>query len=115
LLPTFLWQAGSRNQGAIAEFKKAIDDKRVVTWAYDQDGDFYHMPQQWREKAWLRPTIYEGKTLTLNYLTRTGTALKEDYAVYHGRFIESMLAHCDVLFTNATATALPTNRDRVAA
>jgi hypothetical protein len=97
----------------LAEFKKAIDDKRVLTWAYDSDGDFYHTPDQWKDKAWLRPTIYEGKMLTLNFLTRVTKASKPTYGVYHGRFIESMLTHCDELFSGAEATSMPTNSDSV--
>src|SRR4051812_1597208 len=100
----------------IADFKKAIDDKHIVTWAYDKDGDFYHTPDQWREAGWLRPTVYEGQRVTMNFLGRTGRKTsKADYGVYHGRFIESMLTHCDKLFTNAIASALPTNRDQIAA
>jgi hypothetical protein len=97
----------------LAAFKKAIDDKHVVTWAYDNDGDFYHTPPQWKDKAWLRPVIFESQRLTLNYLTRTATTSGPDYAVYHGRFIESMLTHCDELFTSAVATSMPTNSDKV--
>jgi len=97
----------------LATFKKAIDDKKVVTWAYDSDGDFYHTPPQWKDKAYLRPTVFEGQRLTLNYFTRTTTTASADYSVYHGRFIESMLTHCDELFTEGSATAMPTNRDTV--
>lgn len=97
----------------LAAFKKAIDDKHVVTWAYDSDGDFYHTPPQWKDKAWLRPTIFDGQRLTFNYLTRTATTSKPDYATYHGRFIESMLAHCDELFTTSVATSMPTNSDNM--
>ena len=35
------------------------------------------------------------------------------YGVYHGRFIESMLTHCDKLFTETRATAMPTIDDIV--
>ncbi|MCK1735795.1 hypothetical protein IVA79_18080 [Bradyrhizobium sp. 138] len=94
-------------------FKKAIDEGHVVTWAYDKDGDFYHTPDQWRGRGWLRPTLYTGQ-LTMNFVKnntlRTSSA---DYAVLHGRFIESMLTHCDKLFSNASATALPSNADSI--
>ena len=51
----------------LAEFKKAIDDKKVVTWSYDKQGDFTHTPNQWKDQAWLRPTVYTGR-LTMNLL-----------------------------------------------
>jgi hypothetical protein len=95
----------------LAAFKKAIDNKHVVTWAYDSEGDFYHTPDQWKGVGWLRPTIYSGQ-LTMNFVGRNNKkTLKGDYGVLHGRFIESMLTHCDELFSNATATASPTNSD----
>jgi hypothetical protein len=99
-------------QKLLDEFKKAIDDKKVDTWSYDKDGDFTHTPPQWLKKAWLRPVIVKGSRLTMNFLgNKTETTSKEVYAVYHGRFIESMLAHYDQLFSQAYATALATNND----
>jgi len=101
-------------QKLLSTFKKAIDDGEVVTWAYDKDGDFYHTPDQWKNVGWLRPNIEQGQRLTMNFLARTGRKTsKADYGVYHGRFIESMLTHCDDLFSVATATALPTNSDKI--
>lgn len=98
----------------LAAFRKAIDDGHVVTWAYDADGDFYHTPSQWKDVGWLRPTIYEGQSLAMNFIARPSTkTTKENYSIYHGRFIELMLVHCDELFVVATATALPTNNDSV--
>ena len=94
----------------LSAFKKAIDDKKIVTWSYDKDGYFTHAPEQWRYKAWLRPTIYTGR-LTMNFLSGQDVTTKPLYAVYHGRFIESMLTHCDELFNAGAATALPTNSD----
>jgi hypothetical protein len=95
----------------LAAFKKAIDSKEVVTWSYDKDGDFTHTPEQWNHQAWLRPVTYTGR-LTMNFIgnnkINTSTAI---YGVYHGRFIESMLTHCDKLFSTGAATALPTNSD----
>ena len=90
----------------LSTFKKAIDDRKVVTWAYDSDGDFVHTPQQWSQVGWLRPRIQQGR-LVFGFLARPNQkCTSEGYAVYHGRFIESMLAHCDALFSEAKATAL---------
>jgi hypothetical protein len=98
-------------QKLIDEFKKAIDDKKVDTWSYDKDGDFTHTPEQWRNKAWLRSTTVNGR-LIMKFLGNPSVKTsKPIYGVYHGRFIESMLTHCDDLFTQAYATAMPTNSD----
>lgn len=86
----------------------AIEDGTIQTWESDQDGDFTHSPHQWKNKAWLRPSI-EGGDLVLNILWPQGQKLsKEVYAVYHGRFIEMLLAHFDDSFSDANATALLT-------
>lgn len=98
----------------LAAYKKAIDDGRVTTWAYDADGDFTHTAEQWNRKAWLRPKIQEGTALTLYILAPTDTKLSSViYAIYHGRFIESMLRHCDDLFDEGSATSLPSPGDLV--
>jgi hypothetical protein len=99
--------------GLLATFKKAINDRKVVTWSYDQAGHFTHTPEQWKAQAWLKPVIHQGR-LTLNFVGRNDRmTTSEVYAVYHGRFIESMLAHCDKLFKTAEATALPTVGDQI--
>jgi hypothetical protein len=50
----------------------------------------------------------------LNILHPQGQAIsKEVYAVYHGRFIEAMLAHCDQLFSLGQTSALPMGADKV--
>jgi hypothetical protein len=96
-------------------FKKAIDDGKVVTWSYDTDNDFTHTAQQWKSLAWLRPRVVEGKDLIFSIVKPTnGKISTEVYAVYHGRFIESMLVHCDSMFTDARATSLPADGDIVA-
>lgn len=103
----------SNPQALLDTFKKAIDDGHIVTWSYDRDGDFTHTPDQWKHQAWLRPSISNGM-LTMNFLANnTIRTTKTVYGVYHGRFIESMLTHCDGLFSVGAATAMPTNSDRI--
>src|SRR5438270_9601468 len=81
--------------GLLAAYKKAIDDNKVDTWKYDKDGDFTHTPEQWNLEAWLRPKI-ELNQLAFYILKRTDRNLSVTiYAVYHGRFCESLLKHCD--------------------
>jgi hypothetical protein len=97
----------------LTTFKKLIDEKKVVTWSYDKDGDFTHAPEQWARKAWLRPVIFNGR-LVMNFLGNSSVVTSSAlYGVYHGRFLESMLTHCDKLFSSGAATAMPTNSDRL--
>lgn len=93
-------------------YRKAIDDGHVSTWSYDKDGDFTHTAEQWNRKAWLRPRVHAETELVLNILTPKETKLSSVvYAVYHGRFIESMLRHCDSLFDLGYASAMPEDGD----
>lgn len=98
-------------QQLLNDFKTKISQGHIVTWECDADGDFTHLTDQWRGKAYLRPSIDIGG-LRLNILGHskfvTSWAI---YGIYQGRFIESMTTHCNQLFTNAAATAQPTNAD----
>src|ERR1035437_4375543 len=89
-------------------FKQAIDEGKVVTWSYDTEGDFTHSAQQWKSLAWLRPKVKESEALVFNIIKPQNSKISSEvYAIYHGRFIESMLVHCDSLFKQATATSFP--------
>ena len=98
----------------LATFKKKIDDKRVVTWSYDKDGDFTHEVPQWKNLAWLRPRIKEGELALFIVCPKQSKITTETYAIYHGRFIESMLGHCDALFKQGIASAMAEGEDKVA-
>jgi hypothetical protein len=98
----------------LASFKKAIDEGKIATWAYDKDGDFTHTAQQWKSLAWLRPKVIEREALIFSIITPQGSKISSEvYGAYHGRFIEPMLVHCDSLFTEAIATAFPADDDTV--
>jgi hypothetical protein len=94
---------------------KAIDDRRITTWSYDSDRDFTHTAEQWKDKAYLRPKVdTENNLLKFGILTRKGqTITPEVYAIYHGRFIEMLLAHFDACFESTTASAKATSPDIV--
>jgi len=97
----------------LAAFKKGIDDKKIVTWSYDSDGDFTHNTDQWRNKAWLRPIIKNGQLAFGTLKPKNSTVTWEIYGVYHGRMIESMIVHCHDLFSEGTASAQPTADDKL--
>lgn len=92
----------------------SIDEGSIETWNYDEDQDFIHdTPDgQWEGEAWLRPTLKKG-ALVLNIVPPVKGVSMEAYAVYHGRFIEMLLAHFDEYFSEAFATAKATGDDRV--
>jgi hypothetical protein len=95
-------------------FRKAIDDGHVETWSYDKDNDFTHTPPQWIRRAWLSPKVTDGTRLSFFIIPPKETKISSEvYAVYHGRFIETMLRHCDSLFSEGRASALPESGDKV--
>lgn len=95
-------------------FKQAIDDGHIVTWSYDSEGDFTHTTEQWKNRAWLKPKVQAETALKMVVVKpKDKTITSEVYAIYHGRFIEAMLRHCDELFSRAEATALPDSEDNV--
>lgn len=100
-------------QKLLDEFKKAIKEGRVATWSYDKDDDFTHTPEQWKNQAWFRPKIETNGLAFYIFRPKNTNITSLVYAVYHGRFIESMLLHCDNLFTDSIATALPMVNDNV--
>ena len=96
----------------LEDIKKEINDKKIDAWLYDNDGDFYHAPNQWKFKAWLRPTI-ETNRLVFGIVGQENVNLSTiAYAVYHGRFIEMLLNHFDKHFKEVYASAQKTQYDR---
>jgi hypothetical protein len=91
--------------GLLHQIKSAIDSGAIETWVYDKDGDFTHSPTQWKNQAWLRASLSPG-LLRFGIIGQEGKSIsKEVYAVYHGRFVEMLLAHFDDAFSRAEATA----------
>jgi hypothetical protein len=97
----------------LGKIKKAIREAEVETWLLDSDGDFTHSPAQWKNKAWFRASVETDRIVFYIFGRKAERMSKEIYAIYHGRFIEMLLAHFDTKFSRATATALPTGRDYV--
>ena len=103
----------SNPQQLLSDIKAAIKAGTVQTWAVDSDGDFTHSPDQWRYKAWLHPSVQTDRLIFQILGRKSEKMSKEIYAIYHGRFIEMLLAHFDNKFTLANASALPTDGDQI--
>lgn len=89
--------------GLLARIKTLIDQGHITTWEYDSDGDFTHTPSQWKNKAWLQPEVQDDK-LRLTIMGTTSGLSREVYAVYHGRFVEMLVAHVSDRFTTVSAS-----------
>lgn len=76
---------------ALTLLKINIDNHEINTWEYDEDGDFTHSVEQWKNKAWFTPTIHKDE-LIFGILGRKESKLTlMEYSVYHGRFTELLL------------------------
>lgn len=92
----------------VTAIKQQIDDNKIITWQYDEDGDFTAVQDQWRFEAWMRPQ----NNNSINHLyfgivkNSKTTMSKEVYAVYHGRFAEMLLAHFDTYILNIEISSM---------
>jgi hypothetical protein len=101
-----LYISADKPQNLLAAFKKAVDDGHIVTWTYKKNGDFVHTPEQWKNKAVMRPSTSEAM-LQFGIVGREGVVTWPVYGVYHGRLIEEFLSHFSNQMKTATATAQP--------
>jgi len=102
-------------EALLAEIKNQIKLGKIETWSVDSKGDFTHTTHdgQWKNKAWMRPKIYDDRLL-LNIIRPSGGSISRPvFAVYHGRFIEMAIAHVSRLFTVARATPNAVDGDLV--
>ena len=102
----------------LAQIKRGINEGKIVTWSCETHNSkqyFSHetSDKQWKGKAWLLPSS-DGDVLVFNIIKpQNQTISTVAYAVYHGRFIEMLLAHFEKEFSIAWATAMPTAGDVV--
>ena len=95
----------------LKQIKDAIASGKIVTWSVDKDGDFTHETPEWRHVAWLRPRVYEGKLKLFILSPKSKRLSKTAYAIYHGRFIETVLVYFDTSVTRLSASALAETGD----
>jgi hypothetical protein len=89
--------------GLLAAIKKGIDNNEIITWSYDDDGDFTHTPEQWKKKAWLRPKFENSDELKFITISpKNVTLTKEIIGIYYGRFAEMLIAHFSTKFSTIT-------------
>ena len=92
-------------QGLLDEIREAIDSGEVRSWSYDTEGDFTHDSTQWRDRAWLRPTVNAG-ALNFEVVKNKDLGLsKQVNGLYHGRFIDMLLTHFSDKISTVTATS----------
>ena len=97
----------SKPKTLLQSIKSAIDEKKIITWEYDEAGDFTHTTstEQWENRGWFHPYVSSG-ILQFGLLGQKKIEMTKGlYGVYHGRFIEMLLTHFDEDFSTVTATS----------
>jgi len=98
-------------EGLLIEIKRAIDAKEVDLWSYDESGDFSYTPDEWINRAWLRPETGDGE-LRLGILGTNDEGMTASlYSIYHSQFIDMLLTYFDHFYTTVAATAKKTAPD----
>lgn len=96
----------------VENIKKYIDEHKIDTWSVDSDNDFTHNVDQWRNRAWVRYKIECGRVVFCVLCRKDANMTIAEYAVYHGRFVEMLLAHfdrdCDAIEVSPLATSYDT-------
>lgn len=91
----------------LKKIKQDIGDGVIDTWEIDSDGDFTHVPDQWRFKAWMHPISSKtGNNIIFGIIGNKRIRMtKSLYAIYHGRFSEMLLTHFDDIIDSLEITS----------
>lgn len=91
----------------IKALNEAIDNREILTWSVDQEGDYTIARDQWRYHAWFRHKVLEPNTLTFGIVQSRKYKMTRDlYGIYHGRFLATLLSHFDHLMDDINVTPL---------
>ena len=85
----------------------SIHNREIITWGVDKDGDYTIDRDQWRFKAWFRPTKKQGQLVFGIVQSRKYVMTNELYGVYHGRLVSTILAHFSNLISEVYITPNP--------
>ncbi|SRR6266568_1085097 len=97
----------------LEDIEQAIAENKITTWEESSRGSFTHATEQWRNKAWFRPTI-DAEGVVFNIIRPKGGKVSRDaYAIYHGHFASMLLTHFDNKLKIIELTALAAHGDLV--
>ena len=94
-------------QGLHQRLTASIRKREIITWGVDKDGDYTIDRDQWRFKAWFRPTEKQGQLIFGIVQSRKYVMTNELYGVYHGRLVSTILAHFSYMITEVNVTPNP--------
>ncbi len=101
-------------RGLVRSINAAIDEGRIATWSYDEDGDYIHNRTQWIGKAWMSPMFDDADDTLLRFCIvepKIQKLSRSSYAVYHGRFVEMLLTYFDREIISISVSPMLTRLD----
>lgn len=110
-----IYVKSSNPQKLINDINEKIANSGIDTWSVDKDGDYTHTAEQWKNHAWIHPIIETGRVVFAIWGRVNVNLSVVDYAIYHGRFVEMLLAHFDRQCENIEVSSLATGYDRIKA
>ena len=94
-------------QKLIKSLNDAIENREILTWSVDQDGDYTIARDQWRYHAWFKPQdIKDGELIFGIVQSRKYNMTRKLYGIYHGRFVATLLSHFDDLMDDIIISPL---------
>ena len=103
----------STPRALVQKINQDIHENKIQTWTVDKDGDYTHAPEQWRNRAWIRPHIEEGRVVFGALCRKDANMTVNEYAVFHGRFVEMLLDNFDHMCMSIEVTPLGTKYDSI--
>jgi hypothetical protein len=102
-------------QELLLSIEQAINNDEIITWKKTSSGSFTHATDQWKNKAWFRPTVKKEEGCVIFNIVRPkgGHVSSEAYAIYHSHFSYMLLQHFDRRFSKIHITSLATQGDLV--
>lgn len=108
-----IYVKSSNPQKLINDIKDTIEQLGIETWSVDKDGDYTHTAEQWKNHAWIHPIVETERVVFAIWGRVNENLTVVDYAIYHGRFVEMLLAHFDHQCDRIEVTSLATKYDRI--
>lgn len=91
----------------IKALNEAIDNREILTWSVDHEGDYTIAREQWRYHAWFRLKILNSNVLAFGIVQSRKYKMTRDlYGIFHGRFVATLLSHFDNLMNDINVTPL---------
>lgn len=91
----------------IKALNEAIDNREILTWSVDHEGDYTIARDQWRYHAWFRYKILKPNVLAFGIVQSRKYKMTRDlYGIFHGRFVATLLSHFDNLMNDINVTPL---------